>query len=92
MAQQVAAKETKAASFELSISSTEDRNKVLDKVSQLLSERIADIVSANQIDYESGKTSGLNDQMLDRLLLTPERIEGMATDVQTIKSLSDPIG
>ena len=86
------AKETKAASFELSISSTEDRNKVLDKVSQLLSERIADIVSANQIDYESGKTSGLNDQMLDRLLLTPERIEGMATDVQTIKSLSDPIG
>ena len=86
------AKETKAASFELSISSTEDRNKVLDKVSQLLSERIADIVSANQIDYESGKASGLNDQMLDRLLLTPERIEGMATDVQTIKSLSDPIG
>lgn len=86
------AKETKAASFELSISSTEDRNKVLDKVSQLLSERITDIVSANQIDYESGKTSGLNDQMLDRLLLTPERIEGMATDVQTIKSLSDPIG
>ena len=86
------AKETKAASFELSISSTEDRNNVLDKVSQLLSERIADIVSANQIDYESGKTSGLNDQMLDRLLLTPERIEGMATDVQTIKSLSDPIG
>ena len=86
------AKETKEASFELSISSTEDRNKVLDKVSQLLSERIADIVSANQIDYESGKTSGLNDQMLDRLLLTPERIEGMATDVQTIKSLSDPIG
>ena len=86
------AKETKAASFELSISSTEDRNKVLDKVSQLLTERIADIVSANQIDYESGKTSGLNDQMLDRLLLTPERIEGMATDVQTIKSLSDPIG
>ena len=86
------AKETKAASFELSISSTEDRNKVLDKVSPLLSERIADIVSANQIDYESGKTSGLNDQMLDRLLLTPERIEGMATDVQTIKSLRDPIG
>ena len=86
------AKETKAASFELSISSTEDRNNVLDKVSQLLSERITDIVSANQIDYESGKTSGLNDQMLDRLLLTPERIEGMATDVQTIKSLSDPIG
>ena len=86
------AKETKAASFELSISSTEDRNKVLDKVSQLLSERIADIVSANQIDYENGKASGLNDQMLDRLLLTPERIEGMATDVQTIKSLSDPIG
>ena len=86
------AKETKAASFELSISSTEDRNMVLDKVSQLLSERIADIVSANQIGYESGKTSGLNDQMLDRLLLTPDRIEGMATDVQTIKSLSDPIG
>ena len=86
------AKETKAASFELSISSTEDRNKVLDKVSQLLSERIADIVSANQIDYESGKTSGLNDQMLDRLLLTPERIEGIATDVQTIKNLDDPVG
>ena len=70
----------------MSISSTEDRNKVLDKVSQLLSERIADIVSANQIDYESGKTSGLNDQMLDRLLLTPERIEGMAVSYTHLRA------
>ena len=86
------AEQTKLSSYELSVSGTDTRNHVLDHVSQLLTERTVDIVAANQIDYQNGKTSGLNDQMLDRLLLTPERIEGIATDVQTIKNLDDPVG
>ena len=86
------AEQTKLSSYELSVSGTDTRNHVLDHVSQLLTERTVDIVAANQIDYQNGKTSGLNDQMLDRLLLTPERIEGIASDVQTIKNLDDPVG
>ena len=86
------AEQTQAASHELSISSTDTRNKVLDTVSKLLIERMAEIVTANQLDCKNGETAGLNDQMLDRLLLTPGRIEGIASDVQTIKNLPDPVG
>jgi len=52
----------------------------------------AEILAANHLDYEEAKASGMSEAMLDRLLLTPSRIEAMAADVLTVASLPDPIG
>jgi glutamate-5-semialdehyde dehydrogenase len=50
------------------------------------------ILEANHQDCVEAKASGLSESMLDRLLLNPSRVEGMAADVRAIAALPDPIG
>lgn len=50
------------------------------------------ILTANQKDMERGRSSGLEPSLLDRLLLTPERIEAMANSVRQVATLEDPLG
>ena len=49
------------------------------------------MLAANQADYQSAQADGMHDAMLDRLLLTPERLTGMARDVRGIAALPDPV-
>ena len=86
------ASETKKSSTVLSVSSTELRNEVLKKVAHLLIKKTDQIINANNIDCQEAKQLGLNDQMLDRLMLNKDRIQTMANDVLTIKDLKDPVG
>jgi glutamate-5-semialdehyde dehydrogenase len=51
-----------------------------------------DIILANRKDIEAGKAKGLSLAMLDRLLLTSERILGIAKAVRDIINLKDPVG
>lgn len=51
-----------------------------------------EIIKANEIDIENGKNAGLTESLLDRLRLTPERINGMAEGVEQVAALADPIG
>jgi glutamate-5-semialdehyde dehydrogenase len=51
-----------------------------------------EILIANKIDYEKAKASGMNEAMLDRLMLSPSRLEGISQDVKTVAALPDPIG
>jgi glutamate-5-semialdehyde dehydrogenase len=51
-----------------------------------------DILEANVIDLEAGKASGLTAAMLDRLALTPDRLEGIAKGVEAVAGLRDPVG
>ena len=50
------------------------------------------IVAANGRDMEAGREAGLSDAMLDRLKLTPQRIEAIAGSVDAIAALEDPVG
>jgi len=86
------ASETKKSSTVLSLSSTELRNEVLKKVAHFLIKKTDQIINANNIDCQEAKKLGLNDQMLDRLMLNKDRIQTMANDVLTIKGLKDPVG
>ena len=86
------ASETKKSSTVLSLSSTELRNEVLKKVAHFLIKKTDQIINANNIDCQEAKKLGLNDQMLDRLMLNKDRIQTMANDVLTIKDLKDPVG
>ena len=52
----------------------------------------ADVLSANLSDYQEAKSDGMNDSLLDRLLLTSERLNGTADEVQRVAELTDPIG
>jgi len=54
--------------------------------------RADDILAANQLDLEAGEQNGLSAAMLDRLRLTPERLEGIAAAVDSVAVLRDPVG
>jgi glutamate-5-semialdehyde dehydrogenase len=61
-------------------------------IADALIDRLNEILIANKIDYEKAKASGMSEAMLDRLMLSPSRLEGMAQDVRTVAALPDPMG
>jgi glutamate-5-semialdehyde dehydrogenase len=54
--------------------------------------RADEILAANQLDIQAGEQAGLSGAMLDRLRLTPERLEGIAAAVDAVAVLRDPVG
>ena len=82
----------KAASRRLAYLSTEVKNKALHSVANDLLAKKDEILAANQIDYHDAHTSGMNAAMLDRLMLSSERLEAIARDVLAVAALPDPVG
>ena len=80
------------ASRKLARLSTEDKNQVLLNLAQLLRTDQEDVLSANQEDYQEAKAEGLEESMLDRLLLTSDRLNGTADEIQRVAELPDPVG
>ena len=61
-------------------------------IAKALKSREAEILVANQEDMRHGRESGLDDAMIDRLMLDPYRLAGIAEDVKRVANLADPIG
>lgn len=68
------------------------RRSALQAIADALASRQDEVLAANKRDYEAGKAGGLGEAMLDRLLLNPQRLEAMASDVRGVAALPDPIG
>jgi len=86
------AKAAKAASKKLAFLSTEIKNKALLNIAEAVVSRQDEILAANKVDYEQAKASGMNEAMLDRLMLSASRLEAMSQDVKTVATLPDPVG
>lgn len=84
-------KKAKAASRILAIAGKKKDNALLAIADALRNEREA-IKAANAIDIENGRKAGLSDSLIDRLLLTDARIDGMALGCEQVAALRDPIG
>ena len=72
--------------------STEDKNRVLLNLAWLLRSDQADVLAANTLDYQEAKSEGLEESMLDRLLLTNDRLNSTADEIERVAGLPDPIG
>ena len=72
--------------------STDSKNVALRAAAQALRTSADDILSANEIDLANGRKRDLSAAMLDRLALTPERLDGIAMSLEDIAELADPIG
>jgi glutamate-5-semialdehyde dehydrogenase len=82
----------KAASRKLAFLATEVKNKALLNIAEALIGKQDEILAANKIDYEETKASGMDEALLDRLMLSSPRLEGMVQDVKTVAALPDPVG
>ncbi len=81
----------KAAKFALTALTTDQKNAALEAMAQALLDNQEAILAANAIDLQNaqGKVAQV---MLDRLLLTPDRIAGMAKGIREVAALPDPVG
>ncbi len=86
------AAEAKDASRKLAVLPTAVKNDALLKMAALLEEKAADVLAANEEDIREARESGMKTAFVDRLLLTPERIKGMADSLRATAALPDPVG
>lgn len=82
----------KAASWQLALLSSREKNQVLEKIADYLEAQTDDILRANAEDLAEARANGLSEAMLDRLALTPARQSGIASDVRQVCNLADPVG
>lgn len=85
-------KQAKEAAFILAQLSTAEKNQALGLIADQLEQQSARILTENAKDIALAKENGLSDALIDRLLLTPERLQGIANDVRHVISLADPVG
>ena len=81
-----------AAKYELQKLTTVVKDDALEAVASALVDRTDQIIAANDKDYEIAKQGGMAEGLLDRLKLTPARIEAMAEGLRQIVLLEDPVG
>ena len=85
-------KNAKEAENTLRTISTNQKNRVLVAVADHLVESSEKLLKANAIDVSNGKKNNMPEGLIDRLLLTSDRIEGMAEGLRQLVALEDPIG
>ncbi len=71
---------------------TAKKNQVLEAVADALVKNTDTLLQANFIDVENGRSNHMPEGLVDRLLLTSERIAAMAEGLRQVAALEDPIG
>nr|WP_303242760.1 glutamate-5-semialdehyde dehydrogenase [uncultured Blautia sp.] len=72
--------------------SANEKNEVLLKVAEALTENADTLTAANALDVENGRKNNMPEALVDRLLLTDDRIRGMAEGLRQVAALEDPVG
>ena len=85
-------KNAKQAAFVLAQLSQTEKNRALQIIADQLERQTDTILAENAKDIEAARENGLTDALIDRLLLTEERLKAIANDVRHVISLADPVG
>lgn len=84
--------QARAASRLMARADTDSKNRALLAMAEAIDARREALAEANRIDMDNGRSKGLDDALLDRLELTPARIDGMIEGLRQVAALPDPIG
>ncbi|WP_105746317.1 glutamate-5-semialdehyde dehydrogenase [Cronobacter dublinensis] len=82
----------KAASYQMALLSSREKNRVLEKIADYLEAQSEEILLANEQDLLEARRNGLSEALLDRLALNPQRLHAIANDVRQVCHLADPVG
>ena len=86
------ASKARIAARTLSTATGAERKSALEVIAQAIESRSAEILAANEIDMQNARNEQMHPQMQDRLLLTAERIKGIAGGARQVAALADPLG
>lgn len=87
----VMGQQAKAAARRLAFSSGAARQAALQGLAQALEAQAEPLLRANQADLEAARAGGMNEALLDRLMLSPARLTGMADDLRSLAAMPDPL-
>ena len=82
----------KAASSLLARATTDQKNRALIRIAELLELRRDEVLAANRNDVEAARARKVEAYFVDRLTLTAERLTGIAGDARAVAALPDPVG
>lgn len=86
------AAQTRVASREVAQLTTTEKNNIILAMAAGIELETDTILKDNELDIQAGRDKGLSEAMLDRLLLTEERVKDIASAMRDIVSLADPVG
>ena len=82
----------KAAAAILATARADDKRRALEEAARRIGARATDILAANAQDMDFGREKGLSEAMLDRLELTPARLDAIAAGLLAVAGQDDPVG
>ena len=82
----------RAAARTLTVATGAERAAALNAIADEIESRSAEILAANKVDIDRGIAEGMHPQLQDRLLLTAERVKGIASGARQVAALEDPLG
>ncbi|MCA9924936.1 MAG: glutamate-5-semialdehyde dehydrogenase, partial [Anaerolineales bacterium] len=85
-------KNAKAAGRKLATLTADAKNAALLAIADELEAQTDVVLAQNALDIEAGRSKGLSDALLDRLLLTEKRMAALAADSRHVATLPDPVG
>jgi glutamate-5-semialdehyde dehydrogenase len=80
------------ASYELALATRGVKDAALQAMADALIARGEQVLAANALDVDRAREGGTPENIIDRLRLTPDRLEGMAQGLRDVAGLPDPIG
>ena len=86
------AEKSKKAYYEISNMRTSVKNLILTNIKNGLLTEISNIIEENKKDIKAAEKKGISTSMIDRLLLNEERIKKIASSIDEIINLEDPVG
>jgi glutamate-5-semialdehyde dehydrogenase len=86
------ARSARAAARVLALASPEQKNQALDAIERAIRGHTSAILAANAEDVADARSGGESAAFIDRLTLTPARIDAMADGVATVRAIEDPVG
>jgi glutamate-5-semialdehyde dehydrogenase len=87
-----AGKKAKQAGRQMARAAAESRNAALLALAEILTAERAAMLSANAQDVAAAQRQGLSEALVDRLMLTEQRLAALSADVGRLAGLPDPVG
>ena len=82
----------KESSYKLKKLNTAEKNMMLTSIKESLLSESSKILGANEIDIKKGRENNMPEGLIDRLLLTKDRIDAMARSIDEVIDFKDPVG
>jgi glutamate-5-semialdehyde dehydrogenase len=89
---QLLGRRARDAARQLARANREQKDAALHAMADMLLERQDEILQANETDMQAARASGTSDALLDRMVLTPQRLATIAADTRSVAALPDPVG